>query len=201
MAGDYLKALNDFDEAIRLNPQFALAYSHRGCVYRKLQEFRKAVSDFTEAIHLTRTPGLLRESHQLRGSCFRTIGDNVRAMDDFIEAMRFNIEMMDPYLWRNDYYTQVLMLSADTIEQEDKPAKSYYARGCIHYKKGDFEKTVDDCTQAIIFDDKSPFAYVLRAMAYEKMNDNPEAAADYSKARELIGKLTEQREWRRPFSD
>ena len=199
--GDYVKALSDFDEAIRLNPQFALAYLHRGCAYRESEELRKAVSDFTQAIQLNRNPELLLEVHRLRGVCFTRIGDNVRAIDDSVAAMRLSVEAMDPYIWRNDYYSQVLTLLSNAIEQGDGGTKGYYKRGCIHYKKGDFEKTVDDCTRAINLDRESPFAYVLRALAYERTNDNTEAAADYAKARELIENATERFELKRPSPD
>ena len=46
------EAIDEYTEAIRLNPQCALAYSNRGDAYRKKGEFDKAIVDCTEAIRL-----------------------------------------------------------------------------------------------------------------------------------------------------
>ena len=48
----YEPALRDFNEAIRLNPSFALAYSNRGSAYSGLQQYELAVQDYSQAIRL-----------------------------------------------------------------------------------------------------------------------------------------------------
>ena len=52
MKGEFDKAIADFTEAIRLNPQFAWAYWGRGHVYEVNRDFDKAIADFTESIRL-----------------------------------------------------------------------------------------------------------------------------------------------------
>ena len=123
--------MSDFDEAIRLNPQFALAYSMRGCIYRESEELPKAVSDFTKAIQLNRTPKLLFEGHRLRGACFKTMGDNARAIDDFLEAIRLKFETFDPYIWRNDYYSQDSSGCRTRLSRTTEPPRRYLERGCF----------------------------------------------------------------------
>jgi len=47
------RAIKDYDEAIRLNPQDAKAYHNRGLTYcRDLGEFERGIEDFDEAIRL-----------------------------------------------------------------------------------------------------------------------------------------------------
>ena len=41
--GQYLRAIQDFDEAIRLDPQLVLAYYNRGDTYLNLREPQRAV--------------------------------------------------------------------------------------------------------------------------------------------------------------
>lgn len=50
--GDYTKALDDLDEAVRLDPQLAWAYNNRGCVWRDVREYAKALADFEHAMRL-----------------------------------------------------------------------------------------------------------------------------------------------------
>jgi S1-C subfamily serine protease/Flp pilus assembly protein TadD len=198
---DYSKALSDLDEAIRLNPQMAIAYSYRGCVYRESGDLSHAIEDFTKAIQLNSQSGLSIESHRLRSACFRKMGRNVSAMDDAVEAMRLNIEVLEPYNWRNDYYAQLLKVLTDGIKPGDEVAKKFYLRGRVHFQMGDFAKTVDDCTRAINPGEESPFVYVLRALAYEKLNNRTGADADYARAREVMKGAMDQYELTRPSLD
>ena len=47
-----MATIQDLDEAIRLDPNLALAYSNRGVVYRNLGHFQRASQDLYEAIRL-----------------------------------------------------------------------------------------------------------------------------------------------------
>ena len=44
--------MQDFDDAISLDPTMALAYNNRGLAYVKLGQHEKAIADLTEAIRL-----------------------------------------------------------------------------------------------------------------------------------------------------
>lgn len=48
----YDKAIADYTEAIRLNPEFAAAFHNRGETWLNKGEFDKALADLTEAIRL-----------------------------------------------------------------------------------------------------------------------------------------------------
>jgi tetratricopeptide (TPR) repeat protein len=50
--GRYQSAVDDFNEAIRLKPDYADAYNNRGGAYFKLRRYQLAVKDFNEAIRL-----------------------------------------------------------------------------------------------------------------------------------------------------
>jgi len=49
---DYKKAIEDYDKAIEINPQYAKAYNNRGVAYGKLKEYKKAIEDFDKAIKI-----------------------------------------------------------------------------------------------------------------------------------------------------
>ena len=50
--GKYDRAIQDFDQALRLDPNQALAYYNRGLAYRRKGEYKRARSDFSKALAL-----------------------------------------------------------------------------------------------------------------------------------------------------
>jgi len=50
--GRWQEAIAEYDEAIRLNPQYAEAYNDRGIAYCNLGEHQRAIEDLNEAIRL-----------------------------------------------------------------------------------------------------------------------------------------------------
>ena len=53
--GNYLQAIEDFTQAINLNPTFVLSYYHRGNCYEKIGENKKAQADFKKVAELDTT--------------------------------------------------------------------------------------------------------------------------------------------------
>jgi tetratricopeptide (TPR) repeat protein len=52
LKGQYDRALQDYEQAIRLNPSNANAYNNRGVIYRIKGEYGRAIADYDEAIWL-----------------------------------------------------------------------------------------------------------------------------------------------------
>src|SRR5260221_13541362 len=50
--GEYDRAVQDYDQSIKLDPSYARAFNNRGVAYQKKGEYDRAISDFDEAIKL-----------------------------------------------------------------------------------------------------------------------------------------------------
>jgi len=63
-AKEYQKALADYNRAIQLDPQHALAYNNRGNAYSSLEEYQKAIADYDRALQLDPNDTQARENRE-----------------------------------------------------------------------------------------------------------------------------------------
>ena len=85
--GDFDRALEDYDQAILLNPSFANAYNNRGIIYRLKGENDRAIADYDQAIWLDRNvPAFFYN----RAIAYSEKQDYDRALADFNAVLRFN---------------------------------------------------------------------------------------------------------------
>jgi len=87
--GDYQKAIEQYDEAIRLNPQYAKAYYNRGIAYYYLSQYEQAIQDFGEAIRLNPQ---YAEAYNNRGFAYETLGKSTEAERDFAKAKELGFD-------------------------------------------------------------------------------------------------------------
>src|SRR3990167_697886 len=83
--GDYARAIADYSEAIRLDPQFVEAINGRGFAYSNQKDYARAIADFSEVIRLNPQ---WADAFYHRGYAYFSTKDYVRATADFTEANR-----------------------------------------------------------------------------------------------------------------
>jgi Flp pilus assembly protein TadD len=156
--GDYRGSLANFDRAISIVPNFAIAYGYRGFIKaERLQDVRGALADYNRAIQLDpksaityRNRGLLKQEK---------LQDIQGALADYNRAIQ-----LDP-----------------------KSTSSYYNRGTLKQEKlQDIQGALADYNRAIQLDPKSAFVYNNRGLLKEsKLQDIQGALADYNRAIQL----------------
>ena len=50
--GEYDRAIQDYDQSIKLSPNYSKAFNNRGVAYQKKGEYDRAIKDFDESIKL-----------------------------------------------------------------------------------------------------------------------------------------------------
>jgi len=99
------QAIADYDQAIRLDPDYPLAYNGRGLAYRNLGEDRRAITDFSQAIRLD--PQYDR-AYKNRGIAYEHLGGNHHAMRDYETAMHIGgssrVKTWQKYLAKTGFY-------------------------------------------------------------------------------------------------
>jgi lipoprotein NlpI len=124
--GDQDRAIADYDEAIRLNPSLAMAYSNRGLSYYDKREYDRAIADHSEVIRLN--PNLWLP-YTNRGNAYLAKGDQDRAIADYSEAIRLSPRNAEYYRNRGRAYLyrgSLPSAQADFKQASDLDAKDAY---------------------------------------------------------------------------
>jgi protein O-mannosyl-transferase len=101
--GQYNLAIEDYNDAIRLNPDLSDAYYRRGSAYSALGQYQIAIADFNE--YIRREPEDAR-AYYGRGNAFSEIKQNRTAIEDYNEAIRFKPDFAEAYFNRGNAYVR-----------------------------------------------------------------------------------------------
>lgn len=84
---DKESAIQDFNEALRIDPRDAQAYTNRGAMFERKKEYARAIADHTRAIELDNNH---KDAWYNRGVAYHALGDKQRAIADYRQALRVN---------------------------------------------------------------------------------------------------------------
>jgi tetratricopeptide (TPR) repeat protein len=99
--GRYQNALADYNEAIRLKPDYADAYYDRGTAYARYGQCKLAIEDLNKAISLKNN---FAKAYNNRGLIFARLNQYQNAIINFNEAIRLNPQLAECYLNRSKLY-------------------------------------------------------------------------------------------------
>ncbi|BBM85343.1 serine/threonine-protein kinase [Candidatus Uabimicrobium amorphum] len=149
------KALDDFNAAIRLKPNYANAYFNRGNLFFRDKKWNLALTDYTKALSLDSNNALL---YYNRGSLYAQTKQVDLALDDFAKSIQINPRYAPVYNRRAYIYA---------------------------YEKKDLKKAFSDFTKAINLDRQFFEAYKNRGLLYFRHKKYSEAISDFKKATSL----------------
>jgi tetratricopeptide (TPR) repeat protein len=142
--GDYADAIEDWTCAIRLNPNYVLAYNKRARAYDKMGEADKAIDDWGTVLRIS--PAHNAAGISLKGACLaRGIArynkeDYDGAIADFSRAIELEPE---------DYNEVIADFTYIKLKQN---RAAYYNRGCAYSNIGDYDSAIADWEAALKLD-------------------------------------------------
>ncbi|WP_017720646.1 serine/threonine-protein kinase [Kamptonema formosum] len=183
--GDRTGAIEDYNQAIRFNPNDAEAYYKRGNVNYDAGKLKEAKEDYSQALRLNPN---FANAYYNRGLANYDLKEYQAAVDDYTEALRINPNDGEAYYKRGLAHLELREYPAAiedctrAIQQNPNDAKSYISRGLARAASGDQRGGLADFTQAIRIDYNNGEAFYNRGKVRFSMADYQGAVEDYSEA-------------------
>jgi tetratricopeptide (TPR) repeat protein len=98
---EYDRAILDYDQAIRLKPDYAKAYNNRGYAYYWKGDATQAIADYSQAIELRPNYAY---AHNNRGAAYMASGHPDQAILDFSRAIQLQPDFPQAYTNRGNAY-------------------------------------------------------------------------------------------------
>ncbi len=185
-------AIAAYDQAIRLKPDYAEAYSNRGSVKGDhLGRHEDAIADYNQAIYLKPD---LAEAYNNRGLVQSELGRHEDAIADYDEAIRLKPDYAEAYFNRGNTKIALRQHDAAIADYDEairlKPdlAEAYTSRGTAKNKLDHNEAAIADYDKAIRLKPDYAEAYFNRGNTKGKLGRIDEARQDFEKARDLARK-------------
>jgi tetratricopeptide (TPR) repeat protein len=178
------QAIQDYTQAIRLDPNNRRLYNDRGVVFSDMRETDLAIADFNQAIIIN--PNLADQFNNRAGAYFIK-GNFERAFEDFDQAIKLDPNWL--LLYRNRGFAYYFIGEWDwaiadfsrVIRMDPNNYSAYNNRAGAYAEKGYWDRAIDDFSQVIRLV-PSASAYSNRGLAYYNKGDFDRAIADWETA-------------------
>jgi len=184
--GDFNLAIQDYDQVILLNLQYAAAYHNRGLTYARKGAYERAIQDYDEAIRLNPNDA---DAFFSRGMVYQDKGQYEPAIADYSQVIR--IDPKNPYGFMNrgnayeeiGQYDLALLDHDQAVRLNPNEAKTFMNRGNVYRDKREYDRAAQDYDQAIRLkpNDVNAFIYAgtLKAEALLEAAANSDAETLY----------------------
>lgn len=182
---DYVSAIDNFNNIIRVKPYLSEPYFFRGLAKLNLDDYEGAIQDFSQAIDLN--PNYFH-AYVYRGIAYQNLKRLEEALKDFEEAIA--IDPGNAYVYANRGIARAELGDLEEAEKDyskalridDKLLPAYLNRAVIREKLDNSEGAMADCNAAIKLNMFSDVAYGLRGYLWYKQKNYHNAIEDFNRA-------------------
>ena len=175
-------ALEKFNKAIELNPDYAEAYSNRGNALTGLAQHAAALASFDAAIRLKPD---FAEAHCNRGNTLYALGEFQQAVASFGQAIRLRPDYAEAYSNRGSALNE-LRQYREAIEDFDRAialnpnyAEAYNNRANAQHGLRQYRAAIASCDRALAIHPGLAETWNNRGNAYHALQQYGEAERDF----------------------
>ena len=187
--GDFTKALNAYNYAVKADPSLTKAYFGKARVLTQQGELTSAIQSYEmvlmsdpDSISALRNLGWL---HMRQRQYLQALKHYDRAINLSPDNVQLIFTRANAYYKLTDY-TSALTGYDEVIRRDSSFIEAYLNRGMTHAVLREYRRAIADFNQVITLDPKNGIAYHRRGRAYAKLQQFALAEKDFTYALELI---------------
>ncbi len=185
---EYDRAIQDYTDAVKHDPQYAPAYFNRGFACYHKGEYDRAIQDYTRAIEIDDQDAAVYTN---RGNAWYHKGEYDQAIEDYTDAIKRDNQEAAVYNNRGNAwyhkgaYDQAIQDYTDAIKRDPQDVAAYYNRGGAYAAQERYDQAIQDYTRAIDLDNQDAAAYYNRGFAWDHKRQYDQSIQDYTDAIKL----------------
>ena len=192
--GDKQGAIDDFNQAIKINPNYARAYFDRGNARYELGDKQGAIEDFNQLLKIFPD---FDKVFSVMGDVHSYLGDKQAAIQDYNQAIKINPNSAEVYYNRGnaryelgdkqgaiDDYNQAIKINPNY-------ANAYTNRGIIYHQQGNYTAAISDYNQAVAKNANSSVAINNIGLIKYEQGDRETAIKQWQQAIKINNKSAE----------
>ena len=186
---DYEKAIKEYNEAINMNREGAVALNYRGIAYKYLEKYEEAIKDFTQVIKLRPE---VAGAYNNRGNAYRKLNMFEEAIEDYSTAIEKQPNDATAYYNRGIIYGKLREYAkavadyTEAIRRKPDYVEAYINRGVAYRKLNEYFQAIEDYSEIINrLDPNSAKAYNNRGYVYGICGEFEKAMVDINFAIKL----------------
>ena len=189
--GDYERALADYSEKIRLQPDVADGYGWRGAAYLDQGDYPKALADYSQAIRLDPEATDIAVWYHDRGIARENLGDHEQAIADFTKAINLAPDYAANWnsrCWARAVWGRQLVEALDDCNEalalDPVSYDTLDSRGLVHLRREEWDAALADY-EASLDIETTASAYYGRGVALSRLGRDRDGEANYVMASRL----------------
>ena len=192
MKKDYDQAIENYNAALRLNPNYATVFNSRGNVYLDKKDYDRAIQDYDQAIGLSPNYAV---AFYNRGLAYQNKKDQDRAIQDYDQAIRLDPKYATAFNNRGNVYRdrkdydRALQDYNQAIRLDPKYAAAFNNRGNVYRDMKEYDQAIQDYDEALRLNPNYVLALNNRAVAYRGKKDYEHALTDHEAAGRIDPKV------------
>ncbi len=182
-AGDYDKALEDFNWALDLYPDFDFALQNRGNTYMKMENFREAADDYARILHMNKWS--YANYNNLANAYYKLqMWDS--AVANYTRFIKEYPDLINNYINRGNAYKGAGMADSAIADYQralkisPRVPSIYSSIGEVYFLAKQYDAAIENYSRALNLEPGNIKHLFNRATCYYYMEDFEKAIKDYS---------------------
>ena len=186
-AGKFAKAIDAYQQALRINPEYASAWLNLGVAYGKADHPAKAIEAYHQALRIDPQADVWNNL----GTAYVESGQTAKAIEAYHQALRIDPEFASA--WNNlgieygkaDHPAKAIEAYQQALRINPEYASAWYNLGVAYGKVGKFAKAIEAYQQALRINPEDASAWYNLGIDYALSNQRGKVLEVYKRLKQL----------------